>query len=396
MASTLYFEVVFLCLLLSNLGRSQQISFGIVNPEENQIIFEGEENVTMECKVAMPQNVSVEIVLGKNVMAHNNHSGNVVQYVIGRVSLEDNGYYVCLVTYQHDVIGRITESVNFHLEVQNTRPQCIHSAQNADPFSVGAEVIVSCYCMALDACKWNSPGNSNISFEIYEEVTYGKKLVVRLLVGPLSIDDIDVILHCSNSPSDSQGCSIGPILVLPAEINEVTTETFLVINKKDDKPEERTFLTILIILLLFILILLLIRFLMCLCCKKKELYKHKKLPPKEEETVTLETEPPVQPQMEEKEEEILVIETDLSENNHTGDVSEHIAPTDSINVTEEPEINQLNEDDDNPEYDKLPPQPVDRLTGAPQSPKPTDDKGPFGSFVWKSVSFLNFHKALYD
>ncbi|KAJ8031330.1 hypothetical protein HOLleu_28029 [Holothuria leucospilota] len=396
MACTPFYEVVFVCVVLSNLGRSEPISFGIVNPKENQIIFEGEENVTMECKVAMPQNASVKIVLGENVVAHNDHSGNVVQYVIRRVSLEDNGYYACLVTYQDNVIGRITESENFHLVVKNTRPQCIYNTESTDAFSVGAEVIVSCYCMALDACKWNAPEKSNTSFEIYEEVTNGEKFIVRLLVGPLSIDDNDIIFHCSNGPPDSQGCSIGPMLVLPTETNEVTTEPYLVLNTRNDKPEERTILTILIIILIFILILLLVRFLMCLCCKKKERFKHKKLPRKEEETVMLETEPPVQPHIEDRQEQIAELEDKPPTLDLSDDASEHNSLSDSMNITVEPEINQLNEDDDSPEYDKLPPQPVDRLRVAPQSPKPTDDKETFGSFIWKSVSFLNFHKALYD
>ncbi|KAJ8031331.1 hypothetical protein HOLleu_28030 [Holothuria leucospilota] len=267
----------------------QPISFGLTEANLNAVIFAGEENIVLRCEVFNAKRASIQIVLGKVVIATNNETENVVEHIFPVVTLQDSGYYTCLVTFFSMSTGKQTLGENFHLVVHTTRPQCVHS-KDMFYYQVGETVELSCFCLANDDCKWDRfhvGDNNREPLTTLDKRVHSSKSIVRSSVGPLSIKDNSTTFVCYYGPSDTEQCLIGPLVILPDistasspenDVTDTVTEAIQLNEMNIGKAGVVFLITAILIIFFFVVVFPL---LVWVLCKRNSPLTHRSLEDRE-------------------------------------------------------------------------------------------------------------------
>ncbi|PIK56094.1 hypothetical protein BSL78_06990 [Apostichopus japonicus] len=233
------------------LCESQEVYFEIKDGNFNEVIFNGEKDITLICHVSNTLHADVTITkLGEGSVATNAGIGNCLEYNIQQVTEQNGGNYSCTSRFEDKKTGRMVEmSQMLSLNVRdNQSASCLRNGTGLHQgYNHGDILLLSCFCDVSKECHWlktvvgSGIGESVPPMDVLQH--YGK-VIRRIIVGPLTSMDLATRYDCYFGPSIKEGerCSIGPADVsindyislpipqsdlshgCPELVNQITTE----------------------------------------------------------------------------------------------------------------------------------------------------------------------------
>lgn len=193
---------------------SHEVFFDIMDGRNNEVIFIGEENITLLCHVTNTSNANVTItVIGSETVATNNGVGSCIEYNIVNATQQTDGDYSCTAEYEDNDTGTTVEVFRMlSVNVKNSsEPACLRNGSGV--YGEGDSLQLSCYCESSLKCVWIKTVVGSQNGEIIatnEETTARGKIIRRITVGPLSPEETEIRYDCSYGSKSGERCSIGP------------------------------------------------------------------------------------------------------------------------------------------------------------------------------------------
>ncbi|KAJ8031328.1 hypothetical protein HOLleu_28026 [Holothuria leucospilota] len=208
-----FITVLVVCLANVN----AQVSFELVDSVFNEVIFVGERDIVVRCRVNGLSSLAIVIEYGENRVVEAQVHENCVDYTIKEISLNDRDMYRCRVVYVDTGGTMKTDEQSLHLNIQDSGPQCFRNGTKGQPYRDGERFVMSCYCWKEEDSRWVSEdvvGSGNIKLATnYEDTQYGNKTIRRILVDHSFTSDLNVKYTCFYISHAVRQCSLGPQVV---------------------------------------------------------------------------------------------------------------------------------------------------------------------------------------
>ncbi|KAJ8031334.1 hypothetical protein HOLleu_28034 [Holothuria leucospilota] len=213
MISLLKLVLIFLTVFKSQ-SNAQNLVFELLDSEVNEVIFVGERDIVLNCSVRCVTNAVITIKSEESLIVMSAINVGYLEYNIEEVLLGDNGEYSCTVSYFDVYTGlNVTEIKTLHLNFKEEGPQCFRNGTVGEPFQVGDLLLMSCYCLEDDGCKWTSTivgTGQAVSLESVNKTYRGKK-IQRILKEYTIFTNTNTRYDCFKPLEvSSKFCSIGP------------------------------------------------------------------------------------------------------------------------------------------------------------------------------------------